>query len=174
MPNRSETLARRLEDGAQSLAAFARELTDAQWEQRMPGDGRKFGVIIHHVGYVYPIEIDLAQTIARGSAVTGVTWPVVHGINATHATDNDDVAKRDALAMLQRNSEAAAAAIRAFDDLALDSAAPVSLYDDAPLTCQFVLEDHAVRHSYHHLSLLRQALRDALGGGERTVAALAG
>ena len=37
---------------------------------------------------------------------------------------------------------------------------PVSLYEDAPLTCQFVLEDHAVRHSYHHLMLIRKALRD--------------
>jgi hypothetical protein len=35
----------------------------------------------------------------------------------------------------------------------------VSLYSDAPLTCQFVLEDHAVRHSYHHLARLRAALK---------------
>jgi hypothetical protein len=41
----------------------------------------------------------------------------------------------------------------------LDRAAKVSLYDDAPLTCQFVLEDHAVRHSYHHLALIRTAVR---------------
>ena len=26
---------------------------------------------------------------------------------------------------------------------------------DAPITCQFMLENHAVRHSYHHLSRLR-------------------
>ena len=36
--------------------------------------------------------------------------------------------------------------------------AAVSLYADAPVTCQFVLEDHAVRHSYHHLARIRGAL----------------
>ena len=28
-----------------------------------------------------------------------------------------------------------------------------------PLTCQFILEDHAVRHSYHHLAKLQKALK---------------
>ena len=65
------------------------------------------------------------------------------------------VTKADALDLLRRNSAAAAAAIRALDDEALDRAATVSLYADAPLTCQFVLEDHAVRHSYHHLARIR-------------------
>ncbi len=37
-----------------------------------------------------------------------------------------------------------AAAIRARSDAQLDQAAPVSLNSDAPLTCQFMLEDHAV------------------------------
>jgi hypothetical protein len=43
-----------------------------------------------------------------------------------------------------------AAAIRTMSDDDLDRAGPVSLYSDASLTWQFVLEDHAVRHSYHH------------------------
>jgi hypothetical protein len=34
-----------------------------------------------------------------------------------------------------------------------------SLDDDAPITCQFMLEDHAVRHSYRHLALIRAALK---------------
>ena len=41
------------------------------------------------------------------------------------------------------------------------SAAAVSLYADAPLTAQFVLEDHAVRHSYHHLARIRATLAKA-------------
>ena len=60
--------------------------------------------------------------------------------------------------LLQQNSHAAAAAIRALSDDALAQAAAVSLYADAPLTCQFMLEDHAVRHSYHHLARLRLAM----------------
>ena len=73
--------------------------------------------------------------------------------------------KEAALDLLRRNSEAAAAAIRALSDGQLDQAAPVSLYADAPLTCQFFLEDHPVRHSYHHLARLRAAV------GRKAVAA---
>ena len=43
-------------------------------------------------------------------------------------------------------------------DEQLDCAAAVSLNADALLTCQFMLEDHAVRHSYHHLAKIRAAL----------------
>jgi hypothetical protein len=91
--------------------------------------------------------------------VEGVTWDVIHELNGAHAREHDAVTKETALELLRRNSIAAAAAIRALGDEALDRAAPVSLYSDAPLTCQFFLEDHAVRHSYHHLALLRRALQ---------------
>ena len=67
--------------------------------------------------------------------------------------------KRRRSNLLRRNSAAAAAAIRALSDEELDRAAPVSLNADAPLTCQFMLEDHAVRHSYHHLAKIRGALK---------------
>jgi hypothetical protein len=90
--------------------------------------------------------------------VTGVTWEVVHQMNAAHATENDAVTPEAALDLLRRNSAAAAQAIRALTDEELDRAAPISLNADAPLTCQFMLEDHAVRHSYHHLARVRHAL----------------
>ncbi len=159
MNQRSEALARRLEQGANALATFASTLTDAQWQTRVPKDGRKMGVVVHHVASMYPLEIQLAQTLAAGEAVTGVTWNDVHELNARHAAEHDGVTKEEALNLLRVNSAAAAAAIRALSDEQLDRAAPLSLNADAPLTCQFMLEDHAVRHSYHHLDRLRAAAR---------------
>jgi hypothetical protein len=156
---RANALADRLEQGARALAAFASGLTEAQWQTRVPKDGRKVGVVVHHVASVYPIEIQLAQALAGGNAITGVTWDGIAEMNAGHAKENDAVTKEAALDLLQRNSAAAAAAIRALSDEALAGAAPVSLYADAPLTCQFMLEDHAVRHSYHHLARLQAAVK---------------
>jgi hypothetical protein len=158
MNHRSETLAARLEAGAASLAAFAATLTAAEWETRVPGDGRKAGVIVHHVASVYPIEIQLASVLSTGQPITGVTWDVVASMNRDHAKESDGMTKEAALALLATNSAVAAAAIRAFTNEDLDRAAPVSLNSDAPLTCQFLLEDHAVRHSYHHLAKIRAAL----------------
>jgi hypothetical protein len=159
MSQRANALADRLEQGARALAAFASDLTDAQWQTRLPGDGRKVGVVVHHVASVYPLEIQLAQTVAGGKPVTGVTMSNVHEMNAGHSKEQDAVTKEATLDLLRRNSAAAAAAIRALSDEQLALAAPVSLYADAPLTCQFVLEDHAVRHSYHHLARIQGALK---------------
>jgi hypothetical protein len=106
---------------------------------------------------MYPLEIELASALAAGKPIAGVTWDAVHELNANHAREHDDVTKEEALDLLRKNSAAAAAAVRAFTDEQLDRAAPVSLNSDAPLTCQFFLEDHAVRHSYHHLAAIRRA-----------------
>jgi hypothetical protein len=98
----------------------------------VPKDGRKVGVVVHHVATMYPLEIQLAQLLGAGKPVEGVTWDVVHGMNAAHAQEYDAVTKEAALELLRRNSTAAAAAIRALSDEELDRAAPVSLTSDAP------------------------------------------
>ena len=158
MRHRSNALAERLEQGARALATFAEVLTEAAWQSRVPGDGRKVGVIVHHVATMYPLEIQLARLLAAGKPVSGVTWEVVHEMNAGHAREFDAVSREAALNLLRSNSMSAAAAIRALTHDELDRAAPVTLYFEAPVTCQFMLEDHAVRHSYHHLAGIRAAL----------------
>jgi len=156
---RANALADRLEQGARSLADLARGLTDAQWQTRLPKDGRKVGVVVHHVASMYPLEMKLAGELAAGRPVTGVTWDDVAAVNAAHAAEFDAATKEEALELLRRNSAAAALAIRAMSDEQLDRAAPVSLNSDAPLTCQFFLEDHPVRHSFHHLARIRAAVQ---------------
>ena len=67
MNKRSEALAARLEAGAAALAAFAGALSEAEWQTRLPKDGRKVGVVVHHVASVYPIEIHLASLLASAT-----------------------------------------------------------------------------------------------------------
>ena len=74
------------------------------------------------------------------------------------AVDNAGVTKAAALEHLKRNSKVAADAVRKLTDEELDHAAPVSLNGGAPLTAQFFVEDHALRHSYHHLAKMRAAV----------------
>ena len=156
---RVDALADRLEHGARAFAAFASVLTEAQWQTRIPKDGRTVGVLVHHVASVYPLEIQLGQRLAAGQAVTDVTRHDIHERNASHAWTYARVTKEAALDLLRRTSAAAATAIRAICDEHLDQAAPVSLYDNTPLTCQFVLEDRVIRHSYHHLAAIQSALK---------------
>ena len=159
MSVRAGALAERLERGANALGNLAASLSDAEWNTRLPGDGRTIGVVVHHVASVYPLEIQLALRVAERHRITGVTMEDVHVMNAKHAAEFGSVPREAAVDLLRRNSAAAAAAIRGLTDEQLAHAEPVSLYDDAPVTCQFVLEDHAVRHSYHHLAGVSRALR---------------
>ena len=157
--SRGELLAARIEKGAAGLAAFAEGLSDAEWHTPISAtDRRTVGVIVHHVASMYPIEIDLARAVAAGKSVSDVTWEAVAQLNAKHAHDNAQVSKSAALELLRQNSREAAAAVRDFTDEELDKVAPFSLSFGAPMTVQFDIEDHAMRHSWHHLAAIRKAL----------------
>lgn len=158
MSRRAEALAQRLEQGADALATFAEKMSDAEWKTKVPPDGRPAGVIVHHVASVYPLEVQLARTLAGGKPIAGVTWDAVHQMNAQHAKDHAGVTKAESVALLRKNSREASRAVRELSDEELDRAATVSLNFDAPLTCQFFVEDHALRHSYHHLGRIRAAV----------------
>src|SRR5690242_20269206 len=97
---RAESLAKRIEEGANGLAEFAAGLSEAEWRTPLSRDGsdrRSIGVIVHHVASVYPIEVDLARAIGSGTPVTEVTWEAVADLNAGHFRDNGGVSKADAI-----------------------------------------------------------------------------
>jgi ubiquinone/menaquinone biosynthesis C-methylase UbiE len=157
---RAALLADRIEQGAAGLAAFAEGISEAEWHLPVSStDHRSVGVIVHHVASMYPIEIDVARAVAGGNAVTDVSWDAVAQINAKHAQDQASATKAATLELLSKNSREAAAAVRALTDAELDQAATFSLSFGAPMTAQFVIEDHALRHSWHHLAKIRAALK---------------
>jgi len=160
MGARAEALAARIEQGAAQLAAYVEKLSDAEWKTPVTPerDGRPVNVIVHHVASVYPIEVQLAQAVGSGKNMSEVTWDVVKNMNAGHASDNASVSRADALNLLRKNSSEAAAAVRQMTDEQLDTAAPFGLSFDAPVTAQFVIEDHALRHSWHHLARIKETL----------------
>ncbi len=158
---RAAALADRIEEGAAALAAFAETLSEAEWRSAGSAKGtdhRSVGVIVHHVASMYPVEVNVAQAVASGQSVAEVTWQVVAEMNAKHAAEQARASKAETIALLLRNSREAAAAIRKFTDEDLDRAAPFGLSYGAPVTAQFVIEDHALRHSWHHLAKIREAL----------------
>jgi hypothetical protein len=158
--HRAELLAERIEKGANALSAFAGGLSDEEWRTPISvgNDSRTIGVIVHHVASMYPIEIDAARSIAGGQAVTEVTWDVVAQFNSKHAQEYAGVTKAEALELLHQNGRKASDSVRTFTDEQLDRAAAFSLSYGAPVTSQFVIEDHAMRHSWHHLWRIRRTL----------------
>ena len=156
---RAAALADRIVEGAELLASFAEGLSDAEWATPVnASDKRTVGVTVHHVANMYPIEIGVVNAIAGGNAVTDVTWDAVADINAGHAAEKSGVTKSEAIELLRKNAADAADAVRALTDEQLDTAAPFSLSYGAPVTAQFVIEDHPLRHAWHHLFRIKNAL----------------
>jgi hypothetical protein len=108
MNKRAETLATRLEQGATQLSTYAESLTPQQWAATVVQEDRSVGVLVHHVANMYPLEMDVAQTVANGQAVAGVTWDLVAEINAKHAVEHAQPVRTATLQLLRRNSAAAA------------------------------------------------------------------
>lgn len=162
MGQRAKILADRIAQGAEQLAAFAESLTDAQWDVPVPPDGRKVGVMIHHVASVYPLEVDIAGKLGGGEPIAGVTWGDIAAMNAKHSRDHASAGRKETADLVRKNGKAAADAVAQFSDGQLDNGGTISLYGNAPLTCQFWIEDHPLRHSWHHLAKIKAAF--GIGG----------
>ena len=158
MNTRANALAERIELGAETLATFVESLSEAELQTVITNEDRTVSVLVHHVASLYQTEIDLARELALGKPITGVTSDVIDKMNAEHAQDNATVDIQEALQLLRHNSKAAADRVREFTDEELDNAAEVSLNANAPLTAQFFIEDHALRHSFLHLASIRDGL----------------
>jgi hypothetical protein len=158
MNDRANALARRIEQGAEALAAYVEGFSEVEWKTVVPREERTVGVLVHHVASSYQAEVDLASQLAAGKPIKGVTSDVIDGINADHAREYAQVDKREVVRLLREKGKIAADRVRKFSDTELDNAAAVSLNADAPLTTQFFIEDHALRHSFQHMESIREAL----------------
>jgi hypothetical protein len=50
--------------------------------------------------------------------------------------------------------------VRALSDADLERSVPFSLSFGAPVTVQFIIEDHPLRHAWHHLARMQAVLDD--------------
>ena len=155
---RAEILADRIAQGAEELIAAIDGLSDAQWQTTCDGEGRSVGVLVHHVGTMYPIEADVVRMLAEQGEAPGVDWPTVHGINADHATTNAAADKTAAIALIRENVRAAVEVVRGLSDTQLDRVAPNALAWNAPMTVQNFIENHPIAHPYSHLESIQAAV----------------
>lgn len=158
MSNRAEALADRVAEGHRILIDFIESHPAKEWRTYCPNEQRSVGVVVHHVAIVLPDELTMIQTVASGQPVTGMTPETLDAVNAVHAREYANCTRTETLDLLRRNSAMVVRAIREMSDAELDRAAPVSLHADAPVTAQYLIEDHPLSHAYQHLASIRAAV----------------
>jgi hypothetical protein len=161
MSKRAEAIADRIDQGTEALASFAESLSEAEWQTVVPNEGRTVAALVRHTADSFPFFIEWAGTLAEGKPITGVTWDIIDQMNAQHGQEHAAANKRETIDLLRTNSKTAADKVREFTDEELDNVATVCLYWDTPLSAQWLIEYHHIRHSYHHLDSIRAALNDS-------------
>lgn len=156
MNERAQALADQVAQASQALLAAVRRCAEAEWQQPSQGDGRTIGVLVHHVASTHAGIIALAQQVAAGQALPPLTWEMTHQINADHAREHANCAMSETLGLFQRNSAAAADAIRDMSDAQLDrtSTWPV----DGAVSVQRLIELHLIDHAREHLATITATL----------------
>jgi hypothetical protein len=157
MSKRADAIADRIEQGTEALAAFTESLSEVEWQTVVPNEERTVAALVHHVADSFPFFSDWARSLAEGKPITGVTWDDIAGMNAQYGQAHARANKPETIALLRANSQVASEKVRKFTDEELDSVATVCLYWDTPLSAQWLIEYHHVRHSYHHLDSIRAA-----------------
>jgi hypothetical protein len=159
MTGHADVLADRVAQAHRELIALVETLSEIEWRTICPNEGRTVGVLVHHVASVLPGELGMIQAVASGQPVTGVTPELLDQMNAQHAEDYANCSREETLELLRGNSALVVDAIRELSDADLNQAALVSLHWNAPLTAQYLIEDHPLGHAYQHLASIRAALR---------------
>lgn len=170
MPTRAEQLATRIEEGAVALRAFAEGLTDLQWRTIVPRDGRTMGVLVHHVASMYPLQMDLVRMALLGDPIRDVTWEKIAKLNAAHAKANPSPERRETIGQLMVHARQAAQGVALLTGEQLSRAVPFSLSFGASMTVQYIIEDHPVRHPWHHMARMREVIMAADGATRERLA----
>jgi hypothetical protein len=158
MSKRAEAIADRIDQGTEALASFVEGLSEAEWQTVVLNEERTVAALVRHTADSFPYFIQWADTLAEGKPITGVTWDVIDQMNAQHGQEHAAANKQETIALLRASSKNAADKVRLFSDEELDNVGTVCLYWDTPLSAQWMIEYHHIRHSYHHLDSIRAAL----------------
>jgi uncharacterized damage-inducible protein DinB len=157
MSARAESLARQFEAKAAEMTGTITKLSDADWKKVTSAEKWSVGVTAHHVAGGHEGILRIVKTIAAGQSIPNFTMAMLDEMNAKHAREQAGCTRAETLALHEKGSAAAAAALRALSDAELDRSGTV-LTAMPPLTTQQVIEGILIKHVTDHLGSIRQTV----------------
>ena len=149
------------EAAQQEFIRLVGSLTDEQWRRvgknypEQAGDedeGRRVGVIAHHVAISGPFIMERIQLMLDGRPMPPVDFRIS---NAKHAEEHADVTREEVLAELRKTEPAIAAAVRAIPDSMLDQPRDTPA---GPMSVAMRLERVLVGHLKGHRGSIEAAI----------------
>ena len=153
MGARAEQLASKFDQSCREFTGVVERLNDADWKKQTAAEKWSVGVVAHHVAGGCAVIAGLAQKVAKGEALPGLTMDMIHDMNAKHAKEHANVTKADTLALFKTNAASASGTVRALSDGELDRSA--TLLGGTPMTAAQVIEGILINHVNEHLGSIR-------------------
>ncbi len=157
MSARAESLAKQFEAKAAEMAGVIAGLSEADWKKTTEAEKWPVGVTAHHVAGGHEGILGIVKTIAAGQSIPNFTMAMLDEMNAGHAREHAGCTKAETLALHEKGSAAAAAAVRALSDPELDRSGIV-LTGVPAMTCQQVVEGILISHITGHLGSIRKTV----------------
>ncbi len=159
--NRVEKLAARLESVNQDVMAACEVCSQELLQTRLDDDGRRLGVVFHHIAVAYTSVTGWAARIARDEPLPTMTMDQVHAYNAQHALDAGRFSKQEVMDALRQNAAQAAATLRGLTEAQLNKRSNRPLLGIPGIKAGTLVNIAAVEHARGHLAAI-QAMLDEM------------
>ena len=157
MSERAAALSERFERTNQALIDAVQRCSDADWRNTCAGEGWPVGVTAHHVAMSYPAFRSFIKGIATGGEMPPFTREMLDAGNAEHAEQHAACTREETLALLRRDGQAAAEALRSLTDAQLDRTAPLALAGGSRVSAAQMAE-FMIGHPTEHLASIQATL----------------
>jgi uncharacterized damage-inducible protein DinB len=157
MGAKAEALAKQFETKAQEATAVLKKLSDADWKKTTGSEHWTVGVTAHHVAASHEGITRIITTIASGQSMPNFTMDMLNEMNAKHAKEHAGATKAETIALHEKNSTAAAAAVRGLSDDQLAKSATV-LAGMPAMSVEQIVTGILIHHVDDHLGSIRTTI----------------
>lgn len=154
MSERTDALAKQLEEANNELIAAIEGCTDEQWQAACADEGWSVGVTAHHVANSQSGLTRLVKGMASGQPVPPVTQEWLDDRNAQWSQEFAGRTPAEAVELLRTSSVEAVNTVRGLSDEQLRSTATVAGNE---MTAEQVIEFILIGHPRSHLASIRVA-----------------
>lgn len=155
---RSQELAHLFEVANREVIEAVERCTDAQWQAVCADEGWSVGVVAHHIAVAHGVVVGWLQSVAEGRGMPPLTKAEIDAMNRRHAEQFAGCTRAEVLHALRTGGDAAAAAVRALSDEALERSAPIRLLNGQMLSVEQLITFILIGHPQEHMASINATL----------------
>ncbi len=157
MGAKSEAIAKKLEGKAQEALATLKKLSDTEWKKMTKAEKWSVAATAHHMAGSLDSVAGIVKALAGGNFRSDFTRAALDNLNAAHSKEYANCSKADTVALFEKGSAAAAAAVRGLSGEQLARSGTV-FADLPPMSVEQLIYGGLIGHIDEHLGSIRETV----------------